>query len=247
MNVEKYLKVIDVELHKPSFDYLNELLRAHQKTISFNNLAVFYHPGKILNLEIDELFEKVIIRGEGGYCFENNKMFYHLLKGLGFTVEAKAARVIYDKTGDVPRTHRTTIVTIGDRRYLADVGFGKDVPPKAVPLDDAETTGHHVIIREHDYLLKNKNINLYVFDDGTYQESDFVVANFYTNTHPDSKFVKELIVTRRDGEDIEFINGKTYTQIKNEVRQNFEIRSQSEFDTCLKRFNIIKSFNFGRL
>lgn len=251
MNIELYLNKLGLKVQEPSLSFLNEIISAHQRTISFNNLEVFFRPGQILNLDLEELFEKVILRQGGGYCFESNKVFYYLLKGLEFDVQAKAARVLYDKTGDVPRTHRTTIVTIDGERYLADVGFGRDVPPKALPLGLEQTEGHHVIIKDGFYHLQflkvDTIINLYTFDDGHYHESDFVVANYYTNTHPSSKFIQELMVSRKDQDLIEIISGKTYSRIKNNERENFEIKNQEEFQFYLQKFGIHQRYDFARL
>lgn len=251
MNIDLYLKKIQVEKKTPSLKFLNEIITAHQRTISFNNLAVFFNPGKILNLELEPLFEKVILRGEGGYCFENNKVFYYLLKNLGFEVEAKAARVLYNNTGDVPRTHRTTIVSLEGKRFLADVGFGRDVPPQALEIGAKASLGHQVVIKDNLYqhqLLKNDTlIDLYTFDDGHYQESDFNLGNYYTNTHPDSKFTKELMVVRHDKEFLEFISGKTYTRVRSGERQEFEIKNQDEFQKYLGKFGIERNYEFARL
>lgn len=251
MNIDQYLNRLNLQSHRPSLKFLNEILSSHQKIISFNNLAVFYKPGQILNLDLEALFEKVIMRGEGGYCFENNKVLYYLLEGLGFKVERKSARVIYDKTGDVPRTHRTTVVTIDGQRFLADVGFGRDVPPRAIPIGLKQTSGYHVVAKDdlyHLQLFKGESIiNLYTFDDGHYQESDFTVANYFTNTHPDSKFVKELIVSRKDQDFIEFMSGKTYSRIENDKRDNFEIQNQEEFQFYLKKFGIEHPYDFSKL
>lgn len=251
MNTDLYLKKLELEKKAPSLTFLNEIISAHQKRISFNNLDVLFRPGQILNLELEALFSKVILEGKGGYCFENNKVFYYLLKDLGFNVEAKAARVLYDNPGDVPRTHRTTIVTIDGKRYLADVGFGKDVPREAILIGEKRTTGNQVItdgdIYRHQLLKKDAIINLYTFDDGDYKESDFNVGNYYTNTHPDSKFTKELIVTRTEGDFVEFISGKTYTKIENGERTDTEIKDQNEFRSYLKKFNIEQSYDFSKL
>ena len=252
INLEQYLAKINITKKIPTLTYLNEIISAHQKSISFNNLAVYFRPGEILDLELAALFSKVILEGKGGYCFENNKVFYYLLKKIGFEVEAKAARVIYDNPGDVPRTHRTTVVTIDGKKYLADVGFGKDVPRQAVPIGvKRENGGHQVIVDgslyRHQLLKEEKIINLYTFDDGHYLESDFKVGNYYTNTHPDSKFVKELIVVRTAGELVEFINGKTYSRIVNNVRENKEISNQEEFAVYLERFGIFETYDFSKL
>lgn len=252
LDIEQYLKKINVEKKTATLAYLNEIISNHQRTISFNNLAVFFGAGEILNLELEALFSKVILEGKGGYCFENNKVFYYLLKELGFQVEAKAARVIYDNSGDVPRTHRTTVVTINGERYLADVGFGKDVPGEAIPIGIARNTPGHQVTQEgnryrHQLLKGEGIINLYVFDDGEYQESDFNVGNYYTNTHPNSKFVKELMVTRTEVNFVEFISGKTYSKIENGRRMDHEIKDQDEFQMYLKKFNINQVFDFSKL
>lgn len=246
-----YLDKLGLKVQGPSLAYLNQIIRAHQKIISFNNLAVYFNPGKILDLELKKLFEKVILRGEGGYCFENNKVFFHLLQALDFSVEAKAARVIYDRTDDVPRTHRTTVVTLEGQRYLVDVGFGKDVPPQAVPFGVQVKKGHQVISKGsfyiHQLVKKDTLINLYVLDDGTYQESDFMVANYYTNTHLNSKFTREVIVTRKEENLIEFINGRVFSRIQNGVREDRQILNQKEFDDLLKHFGVHQTYDFNKL
>lgn len=251
MNPDLYLAKLNLNKQPPTLAFLNDIISAHQRKISFNNLTVFYNPGQILNLELVPLFEKVVLRNEGGYCFENNKVFYYLLKELGFDVQAKSARVIYDKTGDVPRTHRTTVVTIQGIKYLADVGFGKDVPPHVVQIGLKQANGHQVIEQDglyfHQLLKGDSVINLYTFDNGHYQESDFTLANYYTNTHPESKFVKDLIISRRDGDLIEFISGKTYSRITSNVRENHEIKTQEEFQHYLKQFNLNRTYDFSRL
>lgn len=253
MKNDLYLEKLKLKSQGPSLGFLNEIIAAHQKIITFNNLAVFYRPQEILNLEIGPLFEKVILRGEGGYCFENNKVFYHLLKSLGFEVEAKLARVIYDREErDAPRTHRTTIVTIEGEKYIADVGFGRDAPPIAIPFNSFHQSENYQLTRKDNsyvlQLLKGSSIiNLYSFDDGIYLEPDFNVANYYTNTHPSSKFTKELIIARMDQGVIEFINGKVYSRIEKGERENREIMNQQDFDSYLQRFDIIKRYEFSLL
>ncbi len=251
MNTELYLKKLNVSLRTPSLEFLNELIAAHQSLISFNNLDVYFNRGVILNLDEEALFEKVILKGKGGYCHENNKIFYLLLKELGFTVKSKLARVILDRTGDLPRTHRTTIVTLNGKDFLADVGFGRHTPPQAVAVD-SNVCGCNQISKKNELytlelLKENQVIGLYTFDYYDYQESDFNVSNYYTNTHPDSKFLKELIMTKNDHGVIELINGKNYSKIENNERLNVEIKNQEEFQTYLKNFGITDFYDYSKL
>lgn len=252
MNVDLYLSKINVQRKVPSLSFLNELILAHQKEISFNNLAVYFLPGQILNLDLEQLFEKVILRGEGGYCFENNKLFYSLLEQLGFKVRPCLARVVYNKTGDIPRTHRTTLVHVEGEDYIADVGFGAYAAPEAVSMDTLKTSATHRITKIEDQyhlqLLKDgAYVDLYIFDLSRAQESDFKLANYYTSTHPDSKFVKDFIISRIEPGQIEFISGKVYTKIEKNKRTDVEIKNQDEFQFYLKKFGIEKVFDFGKL
>lgn len=251
MNIDQYLGVLGVEKREPSLGFLNDLIKAHLKNISFNNLAVYYKPGQILDLELDALFEKVVLNREGGYCFENNKVFFYLLKNLGFEVTPFAARVLYGQSGDIPRTHRMTVVFLNGKRYLADVGFGRFTPPLAVPLESENSGLFSIEKREDNYLLQvqkdNEKFPLYTFDEGHYQESDFSVANYYTNTHPNSKFVKSLILSRQEDGVVELINGKTYSRITGEGREDVEITGSEEFSSILKKFGLQKNFDFNKL
>lgn len=251
MNITQYLNVLQLEKRTPSLEFLNELIAAHQRTISFNNLAVYFRPGQILDLELPALFEKVILNREGGYCFENNKVFFYLLKELGFEVRPLAARVLYGQSGDVPRTHRSTLITLDDKQFVADVGFGRHAPPIAVSLDSQNSDSYSILKNGDTYLLKlgkeGQKIDLYMFDEGHYQESDFAIANYYTNTHPNSKFVKGLILSRREGNVVELISDRVYSRITDEGRTDQEILSSDEFSAILEKFGIQKKYDFKKL
>lgn len=251
MNIDLYLNILEIQKSAPTLNFLNHLIANHQKAISFNNLAVYFNPGQILNLELEALFEKVVFNREGGYCFENNKVFFYLLKKLGFDVSAQAARVLYGQSGDTPRTHRMTLVTLNGKRYVTDVGFGRFAPPVAVPLEGNETNSYSIVKNRDTYLLQiekdGNTIDLYTFDEGHYQESDFVVANYFTNTHPSSKFVNNLTLSKRDGDVVEVINGKTYSRISAEGRTDQEIKTAEEFSSILKKCGIRKNYNFEKL
>lgn len=201
MDAAKYLEKLNLQKEAPTLAFLNRLISAHQSIISFNNLSVFFNPGKILNLEMPALFEKVILSGSGGYCFENNKVFYYLLKELGYEVESKAGRVLNGMKGDKPRTHRMNIVKIEGTRYLADVGFGRNTPTHAILIGEENTESPFRVSSNEGFhalrlKIKDSFMDLYTFDEAKYQESDFNVGNYYTSTHPDSKFVKELMISR---------------------------------------------------
>jgi hypothetical protein len=77
-------------------DPLEALAGLQMRQIGFNpwgNLALHYSPHKTLSLEHEELFKKIVIRGVGGYCMENNIFFATILRSLGYVLYISAARI----------------------------------------------------------------------------------------------------------------------------------------------------------
>lgn len=78
----------------PTFDVLHELVTAHTRTIPFENLD------PLLGVPVDDLSpealaDKMVHRGRGGYCYEQNGLMGYVLEELGFGVRRFAARVVW--------------------------------------------------------------------------------------------------------------------------------------------------------
>src|SRR5882672_5747193 len=63
-------------------------------TVPFENLSV--RRGEAIVLEESRLFEKIVLRRRGGFCYELNGLFAALLRTLGFRVARLAGRVGVD-------------------------------------------------------------------------------------------------------------------------------------------------------
>lgn len=116
---------------------LEMLTRVHLKAIPFENLEIteeYTEP----SLEPDALFDKIIRRRRGGYCFELNKLFGLLLKDIGFECYSVAARVIHGRREPCPLSHRAVITVVDGKRYLCDVGFGGAGPKGIVSMETEE-------------------------------------------------------------------------------------------------------------
>src|SRR5216684_5534157 len=106
----------------PSAETLRGLQVAHLRTIPFENLSI--HSGEVIVLDNHALFEKIVRRRRGGFCYELNGLFGALLRALGFDVTMLSARVanaegIFGPDFD----HMTLLVSLAER-WLVDVGFG---------------------------------------------------------------------------------------------------------------------------
>ena len=79
------------------------------------------------------LYEKIVGRERGGFCYELNGLFGWLLDELGFEVDRIAAAVITDGDPRPPANHHALRVRL-DRPYLVDVGLGMPKLRAPVPV-----------------------------------------------------------------------------------------------------------------
>lgn len=113
---------------------LAELVSAHLRSVPFENLDIWR--GVPLSLDLDHLYDKVVGRRRGGFCYELNGLFAALLEALGYRVARYSARVISAGDGRVgpPFDHLALGVTApGGGEQLVDVGFGEG-PRRPMPL-----------------------------------------------------------------------------------------------------------------
>jgi N-hydroxyarylamine O-acetyltransferase len=94
----------------------------HITSIPFENLDVFNK--KPVRVDPDSVYEKLVLKKRGGYCFEMNCLLYTALERMGFSVKPYSARISAGDMGYGPYTHRINIAEIDGVRYILDVGFG---------------------------------------------------------------------------------------------------------------------------
>ena len=109
---------------EPSARLLRELHLAHLLAVPFENLSIHY--GQPITLDQETLFDKIVRRRRGGFCYELNGLFSWLLRALGFRVSLLSAEVARSTGGFSPAfDHLTLLVRDGEgARWVADVGFG---------------------------------------------------------------------------------------------------------------------------
>ncbi|MGH8347744.1 MAG: arylamine N-acetyltransferase family protein, partial [Pseudomonas sp.] len=157
--------------------------------------------------DLPSIEQKALHGARGGYCYELNNLFLALLQELGFDARAISGRVVMGQPEGAwtARTHRLSLVIIDDVRYITDVGFGGMVPTAPLLLDSrAEQLTPHEPYRidlHVDGFTLRANIAgewraMYIFDLQRQEDIDFAVGNWYVSTHPESSFVKQLMVAR---------------------------------------------------
>lgn len=68
----------------PTAETLRQLHDAHLLAVPFENLSIHWQEPIVLS--DDALFEKIVVRRRGGFCYERNGLFAALLRSLGFNV-----------------------------------------------------------------------------------------------------------------------------------------------------------------
>lgn len=204
MDVQAYLKRIDYDGPRmPTAETLRQLHLAHLLTVPFENLSI--HADEPIVLEDEALFQKIVNRRRGGFCYELNGLFAALLRAMGFEVAMLSAQVANDDGGySRDFDHMTLMVTLGER-WLADVGFG-DSFIEPLPLDKGgaqmQRDSAYRIVADADWLILERADHggewksQYRFTLKPYQFADYAEMCAYHQTSPLSHFTKGRICSR---------------------------------------------------
>jgi N-hydroxyarylamine O-acetyltransferase len=185
---------------------LADVHRAHATSIPFEGLGPYV--GEAVPLDPERLVEKLVERRRGGYCFEQNLLLKAALEALGLEVETYLARVMVGlRPGEVRgRTHLLLKVGEGGRSWHADVGFGSGTLLEPLPWgpgDVYEQAGwlFRVIERGPEWILQTSEegewIDVYGFLPQPAAAIDIEMSNWWTATHPESRFVSGFLVSRQ--------------------------------------------------
>jgi N-hydroxyarylamine O-acetyltransferase len=196
-------------VREPSLDVLRALQDRHVHTFPFENLDVLL--GRRIRLDIGTLAAKLINGRRGGYCFEQNGLFWRVLAALGFTVTPLAARVRWQVPdgAETGRTHMLLKVDLPEGPYIVDVGFGGLNPTAPFALEPGlvQTTSletYRIVAWGGGYaleaLLGDTWATLYRFTLEPQLPPDQEISNWFVSTAPTSRFVLNLTLALPAGD-----------------------------------------------
>ncbi|XP_056390604.1 arylamine N-acetyltransferase 2-like isoform X2 [Hyla sarda] len=136
MDIKAYLQRVNLTYCKPpSLSALRELHRHHVHSVPTESLSI--HSGEKIILDFSWIYDKIVVRRRGGFCYENNGLFLWVLQQLGYHPKVLAARVKNRiiKIYGPPFDHIILTVELEGRRWLCDVGFGEGII-EPIPLED---------------------------------------------------------------------------------------------------------------
>lgn len=192
LNVAAYLSRIGAE---PGAD-LGALQLAHLRAVPFENLSI--HLGEPIVLTEDALYDKIVQRRRGGFCYELNGAFAFLVTALGHHVSLHQARVHTGEGYGPPFDHLALRV---DSTWLVDVGFGafSHLPLRLdVREEQSDPAGAFLVTEtgEGDLDVSLDGAPQYRLDPRPYALADFGPTCWWQQTSPESHFTRSLTCSR---------------------------------------------------
>ncbi len=194
----------------PTVETLRALHLAHPSAIPFEGLDPLL--GRPVQIDAASIEAKLVRGRRGGYCFEQNGLFLRVLTALGYAVTPLAARVRWMVPEEAPPTaltHMLLRLDVEGADLICDVGFGGQSPSAPLKLEPgvAQTTPHgdyRILQVEEGFdmqlRLSERWATLYRFTLEPRAFADYEVGNWFTSTHPQSRFTTNLIASRLSGE-----------------------------------------------
>ncbi|MBQ9000792.1 MAG: arylamine N-acetyltransferase [Eggerthellaceae bacterium] len=249
-DIEAYLARIGIpQAKEPTPEFLDELIDAHQHAVPFDNLDV-HTLGLTPSLDIADLFDKIVNRKRGGYCFELNAAFNALLRGLGFDSRPVMARVLLRPTPYPLISHRANVVTIDGREYLADVGFGGPMANFAQLMEDgaSRTEDSHTftLYKRNDYWWEvgyagskaDERVVLRVCAMPVGEE-DFIPLSFYQANNPESVFKLNRMANIKTADGAFDLRNNTFTEYHGSEKAIFEVAEDGIPALLQEKFGIV--------
>ena len=247
--IEDYLNIESQRYPQPTLDALNYYMERFMLTVPFENISV--QNKEKISVDLDYLFNKFIYQHRGGFCYEMNHFFGSYLEAKGFKVFRMSATVHQPNGNYSPKgSHLSLVVLINNGYYIADVGFG-DLPLQAFPITSIEATqivfektGQFRAIFETSttYLLQKLEETTWV----TRYKAEFISRDIhdfdkminYNTSHPESIFVKQLMITKPQNFGRATMSYHHLTLTKRYKKEQFAVTRENYKDFLKTYFNL---------
>ncbi len=184
---------------EPTYAVLRDVHRAHLLAISYENLDI--HLGRPLSLEIAAIYDKIVRRRRGGWCFEMNGLLAWALREIGFEVQLVGSTVNHGRMSSSARDDHLVLLVKLDQMYVADAGFGNAFLDP-LPLAEGEhvQNGFHFrLTREGAFWIFHNHAfggAGYEFNVAPRRIDEFAERCAWLQTSPESGFVRVTVCHR---------------------------------------------------
>jgi len=225
----------------PTIETLFRLHRAHLLSVPFENLDI--HRRRPIVLDLAAIYDKVVHRRRGGFCYELNGLFSWLLREMGFDVTLLSARVFEHGREGPEFDHLTLLVRCGTE-WLADVGFGDSfLDPLRLERGTLQRQGercYRLTEGEGGWILWEGKLEgewkpCYAFTLAPRRLSDFAGMCLYHQTSPASTFTRQRLCSLATPKGRITLTDSKLIVTRDGTRKETELRGPGEFRRLLRR------------
>jgi N-hydroxyarylamine O-acetyltransferase len=221
---------------------LRQLHRQHLYTVPFESLSI--HLGEPVDLSETALYDKIVRRRRGGFCYELNGLFAALLRELGYPVTLLSAGVarLGGKFG--PEFDHLLLLVELDRRWMVDVGFGENFK---LPLDldetDAQIQGskaYRILRKDGFHILQERGAtgrwnDSYQFSLRPRELGEFESMCRHHQTSPESHFTRSRLCSLATPSGRKTLSGTRLIQTgRNGARRERSLADEREYRRVLR-------------
>lgn len=241
MDVDTYLRRIQYDgTRQPSAETLRSLHRQHLFTVPFENLDILL--GVPVRLDLPVVYDKIVTRRRGGFCYELNGLFCELLRAMGFRVHMLSARVRRGDGGFGPDFDHMLLKVELEDPWLVDVGFGDSfVDPiifRSGGADQVDAHRYMVLPMQDEWELLREDqkgrVPLYIFRDVPHVLGDYQQMSEYHQTSPESHFTTSWICSRATPDGRITIANMRLIVNRGATREETQLDTEADLRRCLR-------------
>ena len=215
---------------RPTRELAGKIQYGFQSHVPYENLDIMR--GKPLSLAYDDLYDKIVTRHRGGYCFEINGFLGEVFRSLGYGVTEYMARYLRGETEIPVRRHRVLGVRAEDCEFplICDAGIGQSAFRLPLLMKEGyEDTQYGEIYRvtREDFLgwvisdlHKGAWRRFYSFTEEVQLNIDYIMPSFWCEHADESPFIGQEMFSIKtdtgrktlDGNVFRIFDGETVTE-----------------------------------
>ncbi|KAM5138538.1 arylamine N-acetyltransferase 1 [Mantella aurantiaca] len=252
MDINKYFSRVGYKgSSKPAdAETLSEIMHHHIMAIPFENLSV--HCREPISLNIENIFQKLVLKQRGGWCSEQNHLLFWVLKTIGYDVVMLATHVYQPHLDEYNpiATHLILKVTLVGKTYIVDAGFGSSLqiwqPLELTSgLDQMQLPGVYRLTESNGTWFLDKIRRTQMVSDGSLSETELLDKSSYRKIHcftleektidfflesckfhqtsPQSAFANKSVCSLQVCDGVRTLVGWTYTETKYNYRNGIDL------------------------
>jgi N-hydroxyarylamine O-acetyltransferase len=222
----------------PTLECLTQIHRQQAFTVPYEALDIMF--GRIIDRDVGRIFDRVVNRRRGGWCYELHELLAWALRKIGFSVRIVTAGIHRREYGDVKLGNHTAVLVDLDRVYLADLGLGDGIRDP-IPLEEGDYHQGRLSFRleripDGYWRFQNHAFSYPTnFDFRDNEPLDETLIERHTaefRTSPDSMYVLNLVCQIMQEETVTCLTGRILRQ-KTPVGTSKRLIGEEEFEDTI--------------